>query len=149
MVFFVKQKTAYEMRISDWSSDVCSSDLAAPPGRSRTAPSACRGRGGRRTGARRCLALALRRACGGGLGSGGPHHADEIPRSMGKSGWTGPEWLNRAVQELSRNSASGTKPSRDAAWRCGGSGFRSYGDKLSLPPTHSIRKVRERKQPRR
>src|SRR3546814_2086476 len=26
-VFFVKQKTAYEMRISDWSSDVCSSDL--------------------------------------------------------------------------------------------------------------------------
>src|SRR3546814_20516951 len=30
--FFVKQKTAYEMRISDWSSDVCSSDL---PGRRR------------------------------------------------------------------------------------------------------------------
>src|SRR3546814_18743438 len=28
--FFFKQKTAYEMRISDWSSDVCSSDL---PGR--------------------------------------------------------------------------------------------------------------------
>src|SRR3546814_7100005 len=27
--FFFKQKTAYEMRISDWSSDVCSSDLAA------------------------------------------------------------------------------------------------------------------------
>src|SRR3546814_14966786 len=26
-VFFCKQKTAYEMRISDWSSDVCSSDL--------------------------------------------------------------------------------------------------------------------------
>src|SRR3546814_18179458 len=29
MIFFFKQKTAYEMRISDWSSDVCSSDLAA------------------------------------------------------------------------------------------------------------------------
>src|SRR3546814_2387646 len=27
VVFFFKQKTAYEMRISDWSSDVCSSDL--------------------------------------------------------------------------------------------------------------------------
>src|SRR3546814_4071616 len=27
MFFFCKQKTAYEMRISDWSSDVCSSDL--------------------------------------------------------------------------------------------------------------------------
>src|SRR3546814_6820507 len=29
MFFFFKQKTAYEMRISDWSSDVCSSDLHA------------------------------------------------------------------------------------------------------------------------
>src|SRR3546814_5080036 len=28
-VFFFKQKTAYELRISDWSSDVCSSDLVA------------------------------------------------------------------------------------------------------------------------
>src|SRR3546814_3300481 len=27
VVFFVKQRTAYEVRISDWSSDVCSSDL--------------------------------------------------------------------------------------------------------------------------
>src|SRR3546814_2208353 len=30
IVFFCKQKTAYEMRISDWSSDVCSSDLRRP-----------------------------------------------------------------------------------------------------------------------
>src|SRR3546814_957807 len=30
-VFFFKQKTAYEVRISDWSSDVCSSDLPATP----------------------------------------------------------------------------------------------------------------------
>src|SRR3546814_7537967 len=29
--FCFKQKTAYEMRISDWSSDLCSSDLRAPP----------------------------------------------------------------------------------------------------------------------
>src|SRR3546814_5528470 len=29
--FFFKQKTAYEMRISDWSSDVCSSDLGHRP----------------------------------------------------------------------------------------------------------------------
>src|SRR3546814_10251581 len=29
LFFFFKQKTAYEMRISDWSSDVCSSDLPA------------------------------------------------------------------------------------------------------------------------
>src|SRR3546814_17550844 len=44
LVFVFKQKTAYEMRISDWSSDVCSSDLRmtrpspASPGRSRSAP---------------------------------------------------------------------------------------------------------------
>src|SRR3546814_6633100 len=34
--FFFKQKTAYEMRISDWSSDVCSSDLADFPRGQRT-----------------------------------------------------------------------------------------------------------------
>src|SRR3546814_10469122 len=41
--FFFKQKTAYEMRISDWSSDVCSSDLLSssrPCG--RRSPSICR-----------------------------------------------------------------------------------------------------------
>src|SRR3546814_7156504 len=49
LIFFFKQKTAYEMRISDWSSDVCSSDLSsmtvprahsysADGVRSRTAP---------------------------------------------------------------------------------------------------------------
>src|SRR3546814_4500875 len=31
IIFFFKQKTAYEMRISDWSSDVCSSDLDRCP----------------------------------------------------------------------------------------------------------------------
>src|SRR3546814_7099355 len=31
LFFFFKQKTAYEMRISDWSSDVCSSDLTLGP----------------------------------------------------------------------------------------------------------------------
>src|SRR3546814_4950127 len=45
--FFFKQKTAYEMRISDWSSDVCSSDLAEP-GRAD-------GRGDRANPARRAL----------------------------------------------------------------------------------------------
>src|SRR3546814_1921389 len=50
-VFFFKQKTAYELRISDWSSDVCSSDLRAtlPLGklgrraRTSTTPLPCRG----------------------------------------------------------------------------------------------------------
>src|SRR3546814_4574524 len=33
--FFFKQKTAYDMRISDWSSDVCSSDLSTKPSSKR------------------------------------------------------------------------------------------------------------------
>src|SRR3546814_5741783 len=37
-VFFFKQKTAYEMRISDWSSDVCSSDLVIYPGQRLRVP---------------------------------------------------------------------------------------------------------------
>src|SRR3546814_20660475 len=32
VLFFFKHKTAYELRISDWSSDVCSSDLPTPHG---------------------------------------------------------------------------------------------------------------------
>src|SRR3546814_13081314 len=39
VVFFFKQKTAYEMRISDWSSDVCSSDLPCRSGETQTWPS--------------------------------------------------------------------------------------------------------------
>src|SRR3546814_1046572 len=38
--FFFKQKTAYEMRISDWSSDVCSSDLVDRGGEQAAAPAA-------------------------------------------------------------------------------------------------------------
>src|SRR3546814_7660783 len=70
--FFFKQKTAYEMRISDWSSDVCSSDLAggyekggtkaegparaaavAPAQGREVARKPCRRRGDRRRRARR------------------------------------------------------------------------------------------------
>src|SRR3546814_20132518 len=40
MFFFFKQKTAYEMRISDWSSDVCSSDLYHSPDCARIQPAA-------------------------------------------------------------------------------------------------------------
>src|SRR3546814_8352184 len=38
LFFFFKQKTAYEMRISDWSSDVCSSDLRLGTEQYRTRP---------------------------------------------------------------------------------------------------------------
>src|SRR3546814_7129812 len=44
VVFFFKQKTAYEMRISDWSSDVCSSDLKSSSSKpcSRASPKRAR-----------------------------------------------------------------------------------------------------------
>src|SRR3546814_6262179 len=54
--FFFKQKTAYEMRISDWSSDVCSSDLPDP-----LRPSVRLQRAGRPTGGAR------RRHCAHGI----------------------------------------------------------------------------------
>src|SRR3546814_2709927 len=44
LFFFFKQKTAYELRISDWSSDVCSSDLATRQ-RCPAAPGSRSGRG--------------------------------------------------------------------------------------------------------
>src|SRR3546814_1478246 len=83
-VFFFKQKTAYEMRISDWSSDVCSSDLTAGGGdghgeqrRADEGP-ACRplhvsapgGRSAPRSIARAC-SPASRRAGSPALASGG------------------------------------------------------------------------------
>src|SRR3546814_5648153 len=67
-LFFFKQKTAYEMRISDWSSDVCSSDLRAGCRATRAAqPAAGRERTQLsphqplyRTGIDRCAALPSR-----------------------------------------------------------------------------------------
>src|SRR3546814_1260001 len=50
--FFFKQKTAYEMRISDWSSDVCSSDLRKSE-KHRAHGVGCDD-GGRHPGARQC-----------------------------------------------------------------------------------------------
>src|SRR3546814_2803956 len=63
--FFFKQKTAYEMRISDWSSDVCSSDLliaGVPPqteGQHRDGCSQC----GRRHKPASCHAVPGRTGC--------------------------------------------------------------------------------------
>src|SRR3546814_10448746 len=47
LFFFFKQKTAYEVRISDWSSDVCSSDLADGRGDDRRGDGEARARGRR------------------------------------------------------------------------------------------------------
>src|SRR3546814_17787415 len=71
--FFFKQKTAYELRISDWSSDVCSSDL--------------RPRAACRAGARR-LGSGRRRPAHGTVDRGGaarrpcPRPDDDVPRRV-------------------------------------------------------------------
>src|SRR3546814_3346691 len=57
--FFFKQKTAYEMRISDWSSDVCSSDLRAARHLSRQP----RDQADRRRSRCRCQPIAMGRRC--------------------------------------------------------------------------------------
>src|SRR3546814_7489858 len=56
-VFFFKQKTAYEVRISDWSSDVCSSDL---PARHRRGPRISQAQGTVRSGSDRGGGLQFR-----------------------------------------------------------------------------------------
>src|SRR3546814_3498451 len=75
--FFFKQKTAYEMRISDWSSDVCSSDLGA-----RVSPATRRGRP---------LQRRPRQHRRGGGGGGGPgivllridqHHVSQVRATL-------------------------------------------------------------------
>src|SRR3546814_6186842 len=76
LFFFFKQKTAYEMRISDWSSDVCSSDLPSHPSPRATAwprfpPLAAGGHAGLPAAIRvRCRSLVSLPLLGGGLGRG-------------------------------------------------------------------------------
>src|SRR5881396_4036610 len=69
--FFFKQKTAYEMVRSDWSSDVCSSDLSRPPGVGSTSVARTQYPGGSRPGSRavRPLCKVKRRLTGQLLGA--------------------------------------------------------------------------------
>src|SRR3546814_12455018 len=87
LVFFFKQKTAYEMRISDWSSDVCSSDLLCrlPSGDiARGARGADATAGRRIDGARDRPRLPVERG-----GDRGAHHAREASDRQGRSGVRG------------------------------------------------------------
>src|SRR3546814_10501446 len=74
LVFFFKQKTAYEVRISDWSSDVCSSDLVSWRGLRPVWKSA-----GQERRRRRCGASASRRDAAGGL--------PDATRKIGRAPW--------------------------------------------------------------
>src|SRR3546814_7366152 len=84
-IFFFKQKTAYEMRISDWSSDVCSSDLgqrvlwrrgaAHALGPDRHGPAA----GARRVGTGKAQAAAFRLLPAVPLAADAARHAGAAP----------------------------------------------------------------------
>src|SRR3546814_1012726 len=75
MVFFFKQKTAYEWRISDWSSDVCSSELVAfVAAVAERAAIAMRRRDRHAAGGRRPVLLAA-----GGIGHGTRTGAHAVP----------------------------------------------------------------------
>src|SRR3546814_9052831 len=94
--FFFKQKTAYEMRISDWSSDVCSSDLLRllDGGRTRLVPPAADGAGRWRprcardpVGARRRRAADGDRASGQGDGGARQRRRAEAGAEFGRASW--------------------------------------------------------------
>src|SRR3546814_930244 len=93
LVFFFKQKTAYELRISDWSSDVCSSDLGDIFG-------------GRHN--NHCPAARRRRRLAGECGTGlrtrsGPEGG--IPRLLQLRGLIGTYW-NVGVRPLAGSSSA-------------------------------------------
>src|SRR3546814_4881433 len=85
MIFFVKQKTAYEMRISDWSSDVCSSDLEGED--ERLAAPHLRLQAARRGQAAAAMALSgLRRPGSGAPGAGVRARLDRCGGGRGRLG---------------------------------------------------------------
>src|SRR3546814_8138838 len=104
LFFFFKQKTAYEMRISDWSSDVCSSDLRlarpwryagraprqhrrADPPRSRASRSAGVPAASRRGGSDPSRHIGSASACGGSASrsSRSEEHTSELQSLMRNS----------------------------------------------------------------
>src|SRR3546814_2349433 len=100
VVFFFKQKTAYEMRISDWSSDVCSSDLLPPRADAGVRPARPAGagatlvpppRGGRPGGP---VGRGRARAWGGG---GRPRGCAGVPPVRGRGVGTRPRSEDRRV----------------------------------------------------
>src|SRR3546814_3247827 len=116
--FFFNQKTQYEMRISDWSSDVCSSDLGwllkqRPPAQHRVAADST-AHGGRLLGTRlhhrlyrRAAALRLdpvrpaaERPLAGGHRGGAFRAARLCQRTPGQDAGDAPRWVDRKSTRL-------------------------------------------------
>src|SRR3546814_10996361 len=97
--FFFKQKTAYEMRISDWSSDVCSSDLRTSNSTTRSTISA-----GRRMPQRSCWDEQHGRthSTDGRKNNGGAPHRQVCPHAGGERSRVGPG-RNRSCVPAAQN----------------------------------------------
>src|SRR3546814_3990222 len=90
LFFFFKQKTAYELRISDWSSDVCSSDLSGRPRASPQGAVAASGNHGASGG------------CGGRLDRRFPHRRrSNRTRAIGSRHFGAPQADARAFPGIS------------------------------------------------
>src|SRR3546814_728739 len=112
MFFFFKQKTAYEMRISDWSSDVCSSDLRTRFMENETTDTAFTPTPG-------CAVVWIAALC-----AGGPHPFPAPHYGHGGGRGRVPSWDGYAgLTGKKRISASGScrrprgRSSRQSAWR--------------------------------
>src|SRR3546814_10143596 len=97
LFFFFKQKTAYELRISDWSSDVCSSDLSGRPRASPQGAVAASGNHGASGG------------CGGRLDRRFPHRRrSNRTRAIGSRHFGAPQADARAFPGISIRSEAHT-----------------------------------------
>src|SRR3546814_9808690 len=102
--FFFKQKTAYEMRISDWSSDVCSSDLSV---RRSAAPIAAAGgaRSAKRPGGKEDGGRGSGAAARSGQGAGGKRCVPEIQSQLWRDHAAGPARADRDRKSTRLNSS--------------------------------------------
>src|SRR3546814_1324117 len=109
MFFFFKQKTAYEMRISDWSSDVCSSDLPYWPG----SPGHGRRRNGRQPHRAPGDAAAATARAAGVV----PRFAVQFAESAGGEDQRAPQAPSRLLNTPQSN--CGSEPARDSVGSVG------------------------------
>src|SRR3546814_2515431 len=105
MFFFFKQKTAYEMRISDWSSDVCSSDLRKEERRMSVSIRLARGGAKKRPYYR--IVVANSRAPRDGrfiekIGTYNPLLAKDDPKRVTLDGDRAKHWLSVGAQPTDR-----------------------------------------------
>src|SRR3546814_15250996 len=122
--FFFKQKTAYEMRISDWSSDVCSSTRWVIP---------------KRISVRKAAESNLRAASVASPVSGGERQLSQLPQ---RAGGSSPKWLRRSARRqhaVSTTAESGTEERRvgtECVSTCRSRGPPSQQKKTTHQKTH-------------